>query len=42
MTSVNDCFLILLIQSGRNNRENRDVFRDDNWRGIQNPVKNLG
>ena len=44
-TPVNDCFWTLLIQSGSTNRKNRDVFRDafrdDNWRRIQNPVKQL-
>ena len=38
---MNECFWTLLIQSGRNNRENRDVSRDDNWRRIQSPVKHL-
>ena len=44
-TPVSDCFWTLLIQSGSTNRKNRDVFRDafrdDNWRRIQNPVKQL-
>ena len=41
-TSVNDCFWTLLIQSGRYiNRKNRDVFRDDNQRRFQNPMKHL-
>ena len=43
-TSVN-CFSALLIQSGSNNRKNRDVFRevfkDDNQTRIHNPVKYL-
>ena len=34
---MNDRFLTLLIQSGRNNIKNRDVSRDDNRRRIQNP-----
>ena len=43
---VNDIFerlfWTLLIQSGRySNRKNRDLFRDDNRRRIQNPVKDL-
>ena len=33
---MNDRFLTLLIQSGRNNIKNRDVSRDDNRRRIQN------
>ena len=33
--------LNLLIQSWRNNRKNRDVFRDDNRRRIQDTVKHL-
>ena len=41
LTSINDCLWILLIQSGRNNRKNRDVSRDDNRSRIQNPVKHL-
>ena len=41
MLSVNDRFWTLSIQSGRNNRKNRDVSRDDNRRRIQNPVKHL-
>ena len=41
-TSVNDCFWTSLIQSGRySNRKNRDVFRDDNQRRIQNSMKHL-
>ena len=44
-TSVNDCFWSLSIQKGSNNRKNRevfrDVFRDDNRRHIQNPVKHV-
>ena len=41
-TSVNDCFWTSLIQSGRySNRKNRDVFRDNNQRRIQNPMKHL-
>ena len=38
---MNDCFLTLLIPSGRNNRKNKDVSRDDNRRHIQKPVKHL-
>ena len=41
LTSINDCLWTLLIQSGRNNRKNRDVSRDDNRSRIQNPVKHL-
>ena len=41
-TSVNKCFWTLLIQSGRYcNRKNRDAFKDNNRRRIQNPVQHL-
>ena len=30
-----------LIQNGRNNRKNRDLFRDDNRRRVQNSVKHV-
>ena len=41
-TSVNDCFWTSLIQSWRySNGKNRAVFRDDNLRRIQNPMKHL-
>ena len=40
-TSVNGCFWTLLIQSGSSNRKNRYVFRDDNQRRIENPMKYL-
>ena len=38
------CELLLpnfLIQNGRNNRKNRDLFRDDNRRRVQNSVKHV-
>ena len=45
----NICFKLILIfkliQSGNNDRKDRDVlrdvFRDDNWRRIQNLLKHL-
>ena len=33
--------LNFLIQNGRNNRKNRDLFRDDNRRRVQNSVKHV-